>query len=145
MLPSAILEERSNRRGLMRRPLFEVSIRSIFTAFKLAGVLLIGSASKQRSILPASYLMVALPILAGAVLRILLGLLVDRVGAKNAGIMAQIVVMIGLELAWIFGLLYYPATLLANGLRAGCRQCKLRGCLAASRTPISAKDACKVL
>ena len=30
-------------------------------------------------------LMVALPILAGAVLRILFGLLVDRVGAKNAG------------------------------------------------------------
>ena len=32
--------------------------------------------------------MVALPILAGAFLRILLGLFVDRVGAKNAGIMA---------------------------------------------------------
>ncbi len=57
-------------------------------------------------------LMVALPILAGAVLRILLGLLVDRVGAKKAGIMAQLVVIAGLALAWIFGLPNYPATLL---------------------------------
>jgi NNP family nitrate/nitrite transporter-like MFS transporter len=57
-------------------------------------------------------LMVALPILAGAVLRILLGLLVDQVGAKNTGIMAQLVVIIGLALAWIFGLPNYAATLL---------------------------------
>jgi MFS transporter, NNP family, nitrate/nitrite transporter len=57
-------------------------------------------------------LMVALPILAGAVLRILLGLFVDRVGAKNAGIMAQLMVISGLALAWIFGLPNYPATLL---------------------------------
>jgi MFS transporter, NNP family, nitrate/nitrite transporter len=56
--------------------------------------------------------MVALPILAGACLRILLGLFVDRVGAKNAGIMAQLVVITGLTLAWIFGLPNYLATLL---------------------------------
>ena len=57
-------------------------------------------------------LMVALPILAGAVLRVLFGLLVDRVGGKNAGIMAQLVVITGLALAWIFGLPNYPAALL---------------------------------
>ena len=57
-------------------------------------------------------LMVALPILAGAVLRILLGLLADRVRAKNAGIMAQLVVITGLAVAWIFGLPNYPAALL---------------------------------
>ena len=57
-------------------------------------------------------LMVAVPILAGAVLRILLGLLVDRVGAKNSGIMAQHVVISGLALAWIFGLPNFEATLL---------------------------------
>src|SRR5256714_10536672 len=34
--------------------------------------------------------MVAVPILSGAVLRILLGLLVDRIGAKNTGILAQL-------------------------------------------------------
>jgi MFS transporter, NNP family, nitrate/nitrite transporter len=57
-------------------------------------------------------LMVAVPILVGAILRILLGLLVDRIGAKNAGVMAQIVVIAGLALAWIFGLPNYQATLL---------------------------------
>src|ERR1700688_4555624 len=57
-------------------------------------------------------LMVALPILAGAILRILLGLLVDRIGAKNAGIMAQIIVITGLAVAWIFGLPSYAAVLL---------------------------------
>jgi NNP family nitrate/nitrite transporter-like MFS transporter len=57
-------------------------------------------------------LMVALPILAGAVLRILLGLLADRVRAKNAGIMAQLVVITGLAVAWIFGLPNYSAALL---------------------------------
>jgi nitrate/nitrite transporter NarK len=58
--------------------------------------------------------MVAVPILAGAVLRILLGLLVDRVGAKDAGIMAQLVVISGLALAWIFGLPNFEATLLVG-------------------------------
>jgi MFS transporter, NNP family, nitrate/nitrite transporter len=57
-------------------------------------------------------LVVAVPILSGAVLRILLGLLVDRVGAKNSGIIAQLVVIAGLALTWIFGLPNYEATLL---------------------------------
>ena len=57
-------------------------------------------------------LMVAVPILAGAILRILLGLLVDRIGAKNAGVTAQLVVISGLLLAWIFGLPNFEATLL---------------------------------
>jgi len=57
-------------------------------------------------------LMVAVPILSGAILRILLGLLVDRIGAKNSGIMAQIIVIAGLAVAWIFGLPSYAAVLL---------------------------------
>ncbi len=57
-------------------------------------------------------LMVAVPILSGAILRILLGLLVDRIGAKNAGVTAQLVVISGLLLAWIFGLPNFEATLL---------------------------------
>ncbi len=56
--------------------------------------------------------MVAVPILAGAFLRIMLGLLVDRIGAKNTGVIAQIVVMLGLAGAWISGLPTYEATLL---------------------------------
>jgi nitrate/nitrite transporter NarK len=38
-------------------------------------------------------MMVAIPILSGAFLRIVLGLLVDRMGGKNTGILAQLVVM----------------------------------------------------
>lgn len=56
--------------------------------------------------------MVAVPILSGAILRILLGLAVDRIGAKNTGIIAQIVVIAGLALAWICGLPNYEATIL---------------------------------
>jgi len=56
--------------------------------------------------------MVAVPILSGAILRILLGLLVDRIGAKNTGIFAQIIVMLGLATAWFFGLKNFEATLL---------------------------------
>jgi MFS transporter, NNP family, nitrate/nitrite transporter len=56
-------------------------------------------------------LMVAMPILSGAILRIMLGLFVDRVGAKNAGVMAQLIVITGLACAWIFGLPDFAATL----------------------------------
>jgi MFS transporter, NNP family, nitrate/nitrite transporter len=49
-------------------------------------------------------LMVAVPYLSGAFIRIGLGLLVDRIGAKNTGILAQIIVMAGMTVAWVFGL-----------------------------------------
>lgn len=49
-------------------------------------------------------LMVAVPLLSGAIFRFALGLLVDRIGAKRTGILAQIVVLAGLALAWHFGL-----------------------------------------
>jgi NNP family nitrate/nitrite transporter-like MFS transporter len=56
-------------------------------------------------------LMVATPILGGAVLRIVLGLMVDRIGGKATGIIAQILVIIGLAGAWKFGLPHFNATL----------------------------------
>lgn len=61
-------------------------------------------------------LMVAVPILSGAVLRIALGLLVDRIGAKNTGLMAQLIVIAGLATAWLAGLKNFPATLLMGGV-----------------------------
>jgi NNP family nitrate/nitrite transporter-like MFS transporter len=61
-------------------------------------------------------LMVALPILSGAVLRIALGLLVDRIGAKRTGILAQMVVIAGLAAAWLIGLPTYQATLLMGAV-----------------------------
>jgi NNP family nitrate/nitrite transporter-like MFS transporter len=50
------------------------------------------------------FLMVSMPILSGAFLRIVLSLLVDRIGTKTTGILAQIVVMLGLAVAWKTGL-----------------------------------------
>jgi NNP family nitrate/nitrite transporter-like MFS transporter len=57
-------------------------------------------------------LMVAVPYLSGAFIRIALGLLVDRIGAKNTGIMAQIIVIIGMLIAWIVGLHSFTQTLM---------------------------------
>jgi MFS transporter, NNP family, nitrate/nitrite transporter len=57
-------------------------------------------------------LMVAVPILSGAVLRILLGLLVDRIGSKRTGLIAQLIVICGLFTAWIAGLPSLAATII---------------------------------
>ncbi len=64
------------------------------------------------------FLMVSTPILAGAFLRIALSLLVDRIGTKTTGILAQLVVMIGLAIAWQTGLSSLGQTL-ALGLVLG--------------------------
>jgi len=57
-------------------------------------------------------LMVATPTLAGAVLRILMGLLVDRLGPKMTGAFGQIIVILGLFGAWLVGIDSFAATLL---------------------------------
>ena len=45
-------------------------------------------------------LMVATPLLAGALLRIVMGVLVDHLKPKKAGIIGQVIVMLGLLWAW---------------------------------------------
>ena len=57
-------------------------------------------------------LMVATPVLVGAALRVVLGLLVDRYKAKRVGIGAQVVVIAGLVAAWAIGVESFAATLL---------------------------------
>lgn len=57
-------------------------------------------------------LMVAVPSLGGAGLRLALGLLVDRIGAKNTGMIAQSIVMAGLAWAWLAGLDSFHAVIL---------------------------------
>lgn len=56
--------------------------------------------------LPAEemFAVVAIPILAGAVLRIPMGMLADHIGPKRTGQLGQLVVMAGLAYAWLFGL-----------------------------------------
>lgn len=60
--------------------------------------------------------MVAIPILAGAALRIVLGFAVDRFGGKPTGIVAQSVVALALLMAWTFGLHSLGATLWMGGI-----------------------------
>jgi len=57
-------------------------------------------------------LMVAVPYLSGAFIRILLGMLVDRIGAKNTGIIAQLIVIAGMATAWFTGLHQFSHTLM---------------------------------
>ena len=56
--------------------------------------------------LPADdmFTVVAIPILAGAALRIPMGMLADHIGPKRTGQLGQIVVMLGIASAWLFGL-----------------------------------------
>lgn len=57
-------------------------------------------------------LMVAVPSLGGAGLRLALGFLVDRIGAKNTGLLAQCIVMAALAYGWLVGLGSYQAVIL---------------------------------
>ncbi|MBD2839075.1 NarK/NasA family nitrate transporter [Pseudomonas sp. JM0905a] len=57
-------------------------------------------------------MMVATPILAGAVLRFLMGMLADRTSPKTAGLIGQIVVITALFIAWQVGIRTYEQALL---------------------------------
>ena len=57
-------------------------------------------------------LMVATPLLAGALLRIVMGVLVDQLKPKLAGAIGQVVVMAALCVAWQFGIHSFEQVLL---------------------------------
>lgn len=59
-------------------------------------------------------LMVATPVLAGAILRVVLGVLVDRFRARRVGIAAQMLVIAGLLAAWVLGIGSFGGTLLVG-------------------------------
>jgi MFS transporter, NNP family, nitrate/nitrite transporter len=56
-------------------------------------------------------LMVATPVLAGALLRIVMGVLVDHLKPKTAGAMGQVIVIVALAIAWYFGIHTYAQVL----------------------------------
>ncbi len=56
-------------------------------------------------------LMVATPVLAGALLRIVMGVLVDHLKPKRAGMIGQIIVIVALMCAWYFGVKSYQGVL----------------------------------
>lgn len=60
-------------------------------------------------------LMVATPVLAGAVLRIVMGVLVDHLKPKMAGLIGQVIVMAALLYAWQAGIHSYKETLVLGG------------------------------
>lgn len=57
-------------------------------------------------------LMVATPVLAGAILRIIMGVLNDHLKPKKAGIIAQVIVIAALFIAWLIGIKTYEHTLI---------------------------------
>ncbi len=63
-------------------------------------------------------LMVATPVLAGALLRVVNGVLVDHIGPKRSGLLAQTIVIAGLAFMWWHGI-YNFAEILAVGLFLG--------------------------
>ncbi|NMG14341.1 nitrate/nitrite transporter [Aromatoleum bremense] len=56
-------------------------------------------------------LMVAIPVLAGAILRIFMGVLVDHLKPKMAGAIGQVIVIAALAFAWQFGIHSFEQTL----------------------------------
>lgn len=85
-----------------------------FMVWTLLGVLANQIAAPESLNLTAQqrFFMVSVPILFGGIFRLGLGLLVDRIGAKTTGIIAQLIVITGLSVAWLVGLKNYEATLL---------------------------------
>lgn len=70
------------------------------------------SIAKTLLLTPAEKgLMVATPTLAGAVLRVVNGLLVDLIGPKKSGAISQIIVIVGLLCAWGLGVSSFGGTL----------------------------------
>ncbi|SBT05154.1 Nitrate transporter [Candidatus Accumulibacter aalborgensis] len=57
-------------------------------------------------------MMVATPVLAGAILRLFMGVLVDHLKPKLAGVIGQVIVIVSLFVAWYFGIHSYEQTLL---------------------------------
>lgn len=57
-------------------------------------------------------LMVATPVLAGALLRVVMGILVDHLRPKKAGLVGQVIVLAALAAAWLLGVSSYQQVLL---------------------------------
>lgn len=87
---------------------FDVS----FMTWVLLGPLGVSIAAELHLNAAQKGLMVAVPVLAGAGLRVVLGLLVDRYQPRRVGIGAQLVVILGLLLAWGIGIRSYAGALM---------------------------------
>ena len=93
---------------------FDVS----FMVWVLLGPLAVQIAADLHLSAAQKGLMVAVPVLAGALLRVVNGVLVDRIGPKRTGAIGQVLVILGLGAAWWFGISTFAQVLLV-GLALG--------------------------
>ncbi len=73
-------------------------------AVQIAGDLQLSPAQKG--------MMVATPVLTGALLRLVMGVLVDQIQPKKAGLIGQLIVLAALAFAWVNGVHSYQQALL---------------------------------
>lgn len=89
-----------------------------FMVWVLLGPLAVQIAADLHLTAAQKGLMVATPVLAGALLRIVMGILVDHLKPKRAGVIGQVIVILALSTAWYFGVTSYSQVLLL-GLALG--------------------------
>lgn len=75
-----------------------------FMAWVTLGPLIVYIAAELNIPVGERFTMVAIPILAGAILRVPMGIFCDQFGAKITGTVAQVIVIAGVAYAWAFGL-----------------------------------------
>ena len=75
-----------------------------FMAWVALGPLMLYISKNMQFTVDEKFSLVAIPVLAGAILRIPMGILADSIGSKLTGILAQIVVIAGAAFVWQMGL-----------------------------------------
>ena len=75
-----------------------------FMAWVALGPLIVYITKSMDFTVDEKFMLVSIPVLAGAVLRIPLGIMADRIGPKLTGILAQVAVMLATLYVWQFGL-----------------------------------------
>ena len=83
-----------------------------FMVWVLLGPLAVQMATDLQLTPAQKGLMVATPVLAGALLRIVMGVLVDQIKPKAAGLIGQIIVIISLLIAWLHGIENFQQSLM---------------------------------
>ena len=89
-----------------------------FMVWVLLGPLAVQIAQDLQLTAAQKGLMVATPVLAGALLRLVMGILVDHLKPKMAGLIGQVIVIAALLIAWYFGISSYTQVLVL-GLALG--------------------------
>ena len=89
-----------------------------FMVWVLLGPLAVQIAQDLQLTAAQKGLMVATPVLAGALLRMVMGILVDHLKPKMTGLLGQVIVIVALLIAWYFGIRSYTQVLIL-GLALG--------------------------